>query len=122
MFRLIQCVCLLWMACVSNPSTTRAADSDTAGSSIKILLVTGGCCHDYDFQTKAMQLAFAKHGAEAVWTVVNEGGNGTDAQIDLYKNPNWAAGFDVVIHNECFAATKDPDYVRSITGSHRAGR
>ncbi|WP_246114747.1 ThuA domain-containing protein [Rubripirellula tenax] len=90
-------------------------------SSLKILVVTGGCCHDYDFQTKAMQLAFAKHGVDATWTVVNDGGNGTQAQIDMYKKSDWADGFDVVIHNECFAATTDPDYIRSITKTHQGG-
>jgi uncharacterized protein len=90
-------------------------------SSLKILLVTGGCCHDYDFQSKAMQLAFEDRNVKAVWTVVNDGGNGTDAQIDLYNNPNWAEGFDVVIHNECFAKTSDPQYIQKITGPHRAG-
>lgn len=88
---------------------------------IKVLLVTGGCCHDYDFQTAAMKKAAIDRGVKVDWTVVKEGGTGTDAQIDLYKNPDWAKGFDVVIHNECFANTKDPDYIRSITKSHQAG-
>ena len=92
-----------------------------ADGSINILLITSGCCHDYDFQTKAMQLAMERRGVDAVWTVVNDGGTGTDAQIDFYKNPEWSEGFDVVIHNECFAKTTDPDYIRSITGPHHAG-
>ena len=60
-------------------------------------------------------------GVETLWDVVHEGGNGTDAQIDLYKDPDWAEGYDVVIHNECFANTADPDYIRRITGPHHAG-
>ena len=84
-------------------------------------MITGGCCHDYEFQTKAMQIAFKERGIDAVWTVVNEGGKGTKAQIDLYNNPDWAKGFDVVIHNECFANTKEPDYIRKITAPHRDG-
>ncbi len=92
-----------------------------SGDSVRILLITSGCCHDYDFQTKAMQLAMERRGVAAVWTVVNEGGTGTDAQIDFYKNPNWADGFDVVIHNECFANTAEPAYIRSITPAHHAG-
>lgn len=94
---------------------------ETDSDSINLLLITSGCCHDYDFQTKSMQLAFEKHGIKAVWTVVNEGGNGTKAEIDYYKDPNWANDFDVVIHNECFADTKSPEYIRSITEPHKAG-
>ncbi|WP_040764897.1 ThuA domain-containing protein [Novipirellula maiorica] len=116
-FLLTACFALHMMAA----PTGGFAEDSAAPSSIKVLLVTGGCCHDYDFQTKAMQMAFKKRGVAVNWTVVNDGGNGTRAEIDLYKNPNWAEGFDVVIHNECFAATTDPDYIRSITRSHHAG-
>jgi type 1 glutamine amidotransferase len=97
------------------------SDESNGNDSLNLLLITSGCCHDYDFQTKAMQLAFEKHGVKAVWTVVNEGGNGTRAEIDFYKDPDWAKEFDVVIHNECFADTKAPEYIRSITEPHKAG-
>ncbi|QDT13246.1 ThuA domain-containing protein [Planctomycetes bacterium K23_9] len=89
--------------------------------SINILLITSGCCHDYDFQAKAMQLAFEERGVKANWTVVNEGGKGTEAEIDFYKKDDWAKGFDVVIHNECFAKTTNADYIRGITSQHHTG-
>jgi type 1 glutamine amidotransferase len=88
---------------------------------IEVLLVTGGCCHDYDFQTKAMQLAAKDRGLAVNWTVVNEGGTGNEATIGLYDRDNWSAGFDVVIHNECFAKTSDPKYIRRITQAHYEG-
>lgn len=88
---------------------------------VRILLVTGGCCHDYRYQTEAMQAAMKDAGVEAQWKVVFEGGTGTEAEIDLYKDPNWADGFDVVIHNECFANTKNVEYIRRITQAHEAG-
>jgi uncharacterized protein len=93
----------------------------TDGKPVRILLVTGGCCHDYRFQAEAMQKAMKDAGVAAEWKIVNEGGSGTDAQIDLYNDPKWADGFDVVIHNECFADTKDADYIRKITSVHHAG-
>jgi hypothetical protein len=56
------------------------------------------------------------------WTVVNEGGQRNESNdFAWYKNPKWAEGFDVVIHNECFADTDDPDYIRSITKPHFDG-
>jgi len=106
--------------CLLGVSPTLGNDA-TDDSSLNLLLVTSGCCHDYDFQTKAMQLAFEKQGVKVVWTVVNEGGTGTQAEIDFYSDPNWADGFDVVIHNECFANTKTSKYIRNITGPHKAG-
>ena len=81
---------------------------------------TGGCCHNYPFQAQALKEAVAKL-AQADWTVVNEGGTGTQAMIPLYDDPNWAKGYDVVVHNECFADTKSPEYVRKITAAHHAG-
>lgn len=93
--------------------------ADTAP--LNVLLITSGCCHDYDFQAKAIQLATEKAGVKAVWTVVNEGGKGTEAEIDFYGKSDWAKGFDVVVHNECFAKTTNPDYIRTITQVHHQG-
>lgn len=100
---------------------SQLAEAQDAKAPIKILLITGGCCHDYAFQTKAMQMALKDRGIDADWTVFNEGGTGTRAEIDLYKNPDWSKGFDVVVHNECFADTTNPEYIRSITKAHQSG-
>ena len=96
-----------------------AADLDK-GQRIKALIVTGGCCHNYKFQTEAITNGISRK-ANVQWTVVHEGGSGTRAMIDLYKNEDWAKPYDVVIHNECFADTKDEEYVKRITAAHKAG-
>ncbi len=107
---------LLLLACLPMLSAWTCA-----AEPLKVLLVTGGCCHDYDFQTKAMQLAAKEQGVSIEWTVVNEGGTGTRAQISLYDKADWAKGFDVVVHNECFADTDNPDYIRRVTQPHHDG-
>ena len=112
--RLSLCL-LLGGSCLSS------ARGESKSENLNILLITSGCCHDYDFQTKAMQLAFKERGVAATWTVVNKGGKGTAAEIEFYNDPKWADGFDVVIHNECFAKTANPEYVRKITGPHHRG-
>lgn len=116
-----RCFLLLLVVALSCPLSALADSPKPNENSVNILLITSGCCHDYDFQTKSMQLAFEKHGVAATWTVVNEGGTGTEAEIEFYKNPKWADGFDVVIHNECFAKTINEDYIRSITKPHFEG-
>jgi len=103
---------LLWVSL----RTTPAADDKP----LRALLITGGCCHNYPFQTQQLTNAIAKLAA-VDWTVVMAGGNGTRAEIPLYLNPGWAAGFDVVVHNECFADTTNRVYIRRITSAHRAG-
>lgn len=87
---------------------------------IKALLITGGCCHDYAYQSKKLVEASKKH-ANFEWTVLHDPRKGTKGKIDLYDDPDWAKPFDVVVHNECFAATSDPEYIRKITAGHKAG-
>jgi hypothetical protein len=87
---------------------------------LRALLITGGCCHNYPLQTQQLTNAMTKLAA-VDWTVVMDGGNGTRAEISLYDNPDWAKGYDVVIHNECFADTTNQVYLRKITTAHHAG-
>ena len=100
----------------STVSTTFAAEQKP----MRALLITGGCCHNYALQAQQLTNAVAKLTA-VEWTVVKEGGNGTRAEISLYDNPDWAKGFDVVVHNECFADTTNQIYIRKITSAHKAG-
>ena len=37
-----------------------------------------------------------------------------DVMLEFYKNPGWAKGYDVVVHNECFANIGDEDYIAGI--------
>jgi len=96
------------------------ASAAEAAKPLRILLITGGCCHNYPFQTQQLTNAVGRL-ARAEWTIVNEGGSGTRAEIPLYANPDWARGYDVVVHNECFADTRSPEYIRRITAAHHAG-
>ena len=106
----------LALLCASGP----AAFCDEAPKPLRALLVTGGCCHNYPLQTQQLTNAVAKLAA-VEWTVVMEGGSGTKAEISLYDNPDWAKGFDVVVHNECFADTTNHTYIRRIVDAHKAG-
>ena len=87
---------------------------------LRALVVTGGCCHNYAFQTQQLTNALSKL-APIEWTVVMAGGTGTRAEIPLYDKPDWAKGYDVVVHNECFADTTNQVYIRKITEAHKAG-
>ncbi|MBI1375747.1 MAG: ThuA domain-containing protein [Phycisphaera sp.] len=87
---------------------------------IRALLITGGCCHDYKYQSEQLVNA-SKKVARIEWTVMQDPRTGTKGEIDLYNDPHWGDKFDVVVHNECFADTKDPAYIRKITAVHKAG-
>ena len=119
--RLVCFSILVALGAFGGLANAQQSNPDSSAKPIKVLLITGGCCHDYPFQTKAMQLAAKERGVSIDWTVINEGGKGTQAKIPLYDKENWAEGFDVVIHNECFADTDDADYIRRITKAHHNG-
>ena len=90
---------------------------------VRALLVTGGCCHNYPLQTQAIKESIAEAKLLAVdWTVVNDGGTGTRAEISLYEKSDWADAYDIVVHNACFADTANIDYIRRILAPHRAGK
>jgi type 1 glutamine amidotransferase len=112
---------LFGSGCTDSDDKKVATEKETVKKeeALKVLIVTGGCCHDYEFQSAAMIAGIPKH-AKVDINLVNEG-KGTDAQIPLYDNPNWAKPYDVVIHNECFANTRDEAYIRKITEAHKAG-
>ncbi len=115
----IWCSGFCWLAGWSPAGLPRAMAEQK--DAIKIMIVTGGCCHDYEYQSRAIQEAFETHRVSVQWRIVNEGGRGTEAEIKLYDDPNWAQGYDVIIHNECFANTTSPEYIRNITRAHQQG-
>lgn len=117
----LRCLALLAVLALVCPGSSRAAEKKSSKDRpLRALLITGGCCHNYPFQSRQLTNAVSRL-VPVEWTVVLEGGTGTKAEIPLYSNTNWAKGYDVVVHNECFADTADHDYIRRITAAHKAG-
>jgi type 1 glutamine amidotransferase len=105
-----------------KPTATADALKKTySGEPIKALLITGGCCHNYQFQATALTEGIEEQ-VDIEFDVVNDGGKGTRAMIDLYSDPKWAAPYDVIVHNECFADTDNIEYIKKITEAHKAGK
>jgi len=94
--------------------------AETAAKPMRVLLVAGGCCHEYDKQTMAL-----KDGIEArlnaVVDVAYNPDKSTKATFEIYKSKDWAKDFDVIIHDECSADVTDPAYVANILNAHKAG-
>jgi len=98
----------------------RGTPPDLPGPRVKALVVSGGCCHDYPFQSQMIMKAVS--GAVPVdWMVAVQGGRGTKGNLPVYDDPEWAKRYDIVIHNECFADVTDETFIRSITNAHRDG-
>jgi type 1 glutamine amidotransferase len=101
------------LAAVSAP----AAD---AAKPLRVLLVAGGCCHDYATQTRILEKGIEARVRADVEVVFNPD-KSTKATFEIYGNPDWASGYDVVIHDECSADVTDPAYVERILAAHRRG-
>ncbi len=87
---------------------------------LKILLVAGGCCHDYQTQTKLLKRGIEQR-INAVVTVVLNPSKSTDTTFEIYATDHWADGFDVVLHDECTASVTDQPYVTRILDAHKNG-
>lgn len=87
---------------------------------IKALLITGGCCHDYAKQKEILKRGIESRAMVEV-TLVHSSDTSTKARFDMYDNPDWAKGYDVVIHDECSADVKELPYVDNILNAHKNG-
>src|SRR5947207_9044038 len=91
-----------------------AASVSFSAEPLRALLVTGGCCHDYEAQKKTLTEGISAR-ANVTWTIIHEGDNaGKDTEYSIYKKPDWAKDFDVIVHNECAGQLTNVAWVESI--------
>jgi type 1 glutamine amidotransferase len=91
----------------------------TAANPLKALIVTGGCCHDFEAQKKILSEGIVAR-ANVVFDIVHEGDT-REHRVSLYEKTDWAKGYDVVIHNECFGFVDDAAFIERIVSPHVAG-
>ncbi len=105
---------------------TRAADTENAKVSkdappaIKALMITGGCCHDYPKQKEILAKGISAR-ARVEWKIVHVNTKKRDVKVPLYQQKDWAKGYDVVVHNECFGGVTDVKFVEGIAKAHYDG-
>lgn len=105
-------------ACLlSLPAHVSAQD---ANPPLKVLLVSGGCCHDYTTQTKLLKEGIESR-INATVTVVLSSDTSTKATFEIYESDNWAEAYDVIIHDECSANVTEKPYVDRILAAHKNG-
>lgn len=87
---------------------------------LKALLLTGGCCHDY-----ATQKEILKKGIEARANVIvdqiHTDNTTVKPDLPIYGMPEYAKGYDVVIHDECAAGITDVKTIEGVLAPHKAG-
>lgn len=109
-----------FVAAVAGLSFCASAATAADVKPLRVLLITGGCCHDY-----AKQKDILKKGIEARANVVVEqihtDDKSTKPPLPIYGNPNYAKGFDAVIHDECSASISDPAVIAGVLKPHQDG-
>ena len=91
-----------------------------AAKPLRVLLVTGGCCHDYAKQRLILAEGLsARANVEVEFAHTDD--KSTKPNFAIYNNADWAKGYDVVIHDECAADVMDQPYVNNIVNAHKAG-
>ena len=94
---------------------------------LRILLITGGCCHEY-----AKQKDVLKAGLEARANVIVEHAHSADGSVkppieQIYgkpgekPNPDYAKGYDLVIHDECASNQNSPEIITAVLQPHVDG-
>jgi type 1 glutamine amidotransferase len=96
------------------------AQDKAAAKPLKALLVLGGCCHDYNTQKDLLKAGLEERLNIQV-DVEYSPDKTTKAVFPVYKKADWAAGYDVVIHDECSADVTDAGYIKSILDAHANG-
>ncbi|MEC5127657.1 ThuA domain-containing protein [Verrucomicrobiales bacterium BCK34] len=85
---------------------------------LKALLVAGGCCHDYKGQHEALFKGIqtrANVQVDVWWT----DDKSVNPPLPIYDDPNWAKGYDIIIHDECAAGNRDLAVLKRILDVHK---
>lgn len=91
-----------------------------AAEPIKALLLAGGCCHDYARQKDILKTGLEAR-ANVQVSIIFTPDDSTRPPLSIYGNPDYAKGFDVVIHDECAADINDQAVVEGVLKPHRDG-
>ncbi|MDZ4287735.1 MAG: discoidin domain-containing protein [Prosthecobacter sp.] len=98
--------------------TFAALGSAAETKPLRALLLAGGCCHDYAKQQEILSQgiqARANVQVDVVWT----DDKSVTPSFPLYEKADWAAGYDIIIHDECAAGIKDIALVKRILDAHK---
>lgn len=87
---------------------------------LRALLVLGGCCHDYAAQKDILKEGLEKR-ANLKIDIAYSADKTTRPALPILGNPDYAKGYDIVIHDECSADISDVEIIKGVLAPHRAG-
>jgi hypothetical protein len=87
---------------------------------LKALLITGGCCHDYEHQKDILKQGIEAR-ANVIVDIIYVADSNTHPALPIYGHPDYAKGYDVVIHDECAADINDTNIIQGVLQPHQDG-
>jgi len=108
---------LIILAATAAAVVLRAPAAD-APKPIRALYIAGGCCHDYAHQKDIIKAGLEAR-ANIVVDIIYSPDTSTKPPLEIFGKPDYAKGYDVVIHHECAADIKDPAIIDAVIKPHR---
>ena len=100
--------------------TAGSAQAASGPKPLKVLLIAGGCCHDYAAQKDILKKGLEARANVTVDIIFTPDGS-TKPPLSILGHPDYAKGYDVVLHDECAADIKDPVIVDAVLYPHKHG-
>lgn len=86
---------------------------------LKALMITGGCCHDYNLQKEIIKESLTSRLPISIDVQHDQDANEMKKKL---SKTTWHQGYDLIIYNFCHAKETDKSYVDSITKVHHDGK
>ena len=91
-----------------------------AAEPLKVLLITGGCCHDYKAQKDILKKGIEAR-ANVVVDQIHTDDKSTKPPLAILGNSDYAKGYDLVIHDECAADINELSTIDAVLKPHLDG-
>ena len=108
------------IACIAFLGVALHSSNAASPRPIRALLITGGCCHEYGKQKDILKKGLEAR-ANVIVDQIHSDDKSTKPPLPIYGNPDYAKGYDVIIHDECSADIKDPAVIEGVLAPHRKG-
>src|SRR5882672_490495 len=107
-------------SCSAGMRQNSATQRDVRPKPLKALLIAGGCCHEYAVQKDILKQGLEKRVNVQVDFAYSSDNSGAPP-LPILGNPDYARGYDVIIHDECAPAVVDLAAIQGVLAPHRAG-
>jgi len=87
---------------------------------IRVLLITGGCCHNYARPKDILKTSLEER-ANIVLDQFHSDDTTTHPPLAILGNADYAKGYDLVLHDECGSDISDAAIIEKILKPHRDG-